>query len=164
MVPHSGYVGFDQGGLLTNDVDKSGYFVILLGEIEKANPDMFNLLFQIMDHGKLTYSTAKVLNFAHTIIIMTTNCGVDQMSKSSIGFGKNGDDEFVVVRSVLEQIFNLEFRNKLDEMILINNVGSKEIAGIVEKHVDEPSCQLVKNNAVFVAEGSIKRYLVEKKR
>ena len=157
-----GYVGFDQGGLLTEDVDKNSYSVVLLDEIEKANPDIFNLLLQIMDHGKLTDSTGKVVNFAHTIIIMTTNCGADQMSKSSIGFGKDGDDDLLAVRGVLEKMFSPEFRSRLDEIILFNNVGSKEIVSIVEKNLDELSCQLAKKNVTLTAEASIKKHLAEK--
>lgn len=157
-----GYVGFDQGGLLTEDVDKNSYSVVLLDEIEKANPDIFNLLLQIMDHGKLTDSTGKVVNFAHTIIIMTTNCGADQMSKSTIGFGKGEEEDSLAVRGVLERMFSPEFRSRLDEMVIFNNVGSKEISSIVEKNIDELSTQLAKKNVTIIAENSIKKYLSEK--
>lgn len=157
-----GYVGFDQGGLLTEDVDKNAYSVVLLDEIEKANPDIFNLLLQIMDHGKLTDSTGKVVNFTHTIIIMTTNCGADQMSKSSIGFGKGGDEDTLAVRGVLEKKFSPEFRSRLDEMIIFNNVGSKEVVSIVDKNLEELSAQLEKKNVKLVAENSIKKYLAAK--
>ena len=155
-----GYVGFDQGGLLTEDVYKNAYSVVLLDEIEKANPDIFNLLLQIMDHGKLTDSTGKVVNFTHTIIIMTNNCGGDQMSKSSIGFGKNGDDDLIAVRCVLEKMFSPEFRSRLDEMILFNNVGSKEIVSIVEKNLDELPCQLAKKNVTLVAKTLLRNILL----
>jgi len=157
-----GYVGFDQGGLLTEDVDKNAYSVVLLDEIEKANPDIFNLLLQIMDHGKLTDSTGKSVNFMHTIIIMTTNCGADQMSKSSLGFGKTEEDDSLAVKGVLDKMFSPEFRSRLDEIVIFNNVGSKEVSSIVSKSLDELATQLAKKNVSLVAENSVKKYLAEK--
>lgn len=156
-----GYVGFDQGGLLTEEVDKNAYSVILLDEIEKANPDIFNLLLQIMDHGKLTDSTGKTVNFAHSIVIMTTNCGADQMSKSSLGFGKTEGDDSAAVQGVLENMFSPEFRSRLDEIVIFNNVGSKELASIIDKNLIVLSEQLSKKRVSIKISPSVRKYLGE---
>ena len=110
-----GYVGFDQGGLLTDGIDQNPHCVLLLDEIEKAHPDLFNVLLQVMDHGKLTDHNGKQVDFRNVILIMTTNAGAAEMSKSAIGFGKTqrvGEDE-----EAIKRMFTPEFRNRLDAVI-----------------------------------------------
>jgi ATP-dependent Clp protease ATP-binding subunit ClpA len=156
-----GYVGFDQGGLLTEEVDKNAYSVVLLDEIEKASPDIFNLLLQVMDHGKLTDSTGKMVNFAHSIVIMTTNSGADQMSKTSLGFGKNADDDSGAVIGALDKIFSPEFRSRLDEMIIFNKITDKEIRKIVDKNITELSNQLLDKKVGINVDQSVRKYLAQ---
>jgi ATP-dependent Clp protease ATP-binding subunit ClpA len=156
-----GYVGFDQGGLLTEEVDRNAYSVVLLDEIEKANQDIFNLLLQVMDHGKLTDSSGKVVNFTHSIIIMTTNSGAAQMSKSSLGFGKNTQDDSNQVQGELSKVFSSEFRSRLDEIILFNKIAEKEVKGIVDKYLSELTIQLAKKNIVIDINQSVKKHLTD---
>ena len=110
-----GYVGFDQGGLLTDAIDQHPHCVLLLDEIEKAHPDLFNILLQVMDHGKLTDHNGKTVDFRNVILIMTTNAGAADMAKPAIGFGqqaREGDDE-----EAINSMFTPEFRNRLDAVI-----------------------------------------------
>ena len=110
-----GYVGFDQGGLLTDGVDQTPHCVLLLDEIEKAHPDLFNILLQVMDHGKLTDHNGKQVDFRNVILIMTTNAGASELAKAAIGFGnskRTGDDE-----EAINRLFTPEFRNRLDATI-----------------------------------------------
>ena len=110
-----GYVGFDQGGLLTDGVDQHPHCVVLLDEIEKAHPDLFNILLQVMDHGKLTDHNGKSVDFRNVILIMTSNVGAMELQKSPIGFGRKreqGDDE-----EAINRMFTPEFRNRLDAII-----------------------------------------------
>ena len=110
-----GYVGFDQGGLLTDGVDQHPHCVLLLDEIEKAHPDLFNILLQVMDHGKLTDHNGKKVDFRNVILIMTTNAGAADMAKAAIGFGtskREGDD-----KEAINRLFTPEFRNRLDAII-----------------------------------------------
>ena len=110
-----GYVGFDQGGLLTDAIDKQPHAVLLLDEIEKAHPDLFNILLQAMDHGKLTDNNGKAVDFRNVVIIMTTNAGAAELAKAAIGFEReerDGDDE-----EAIERMFSPEFRNRLDAII-----------------------------------------------
>ena len=110
-----GYVGFDQGGLLTDGVDQHPHCVVLLDEIEKAHPDLFNILLQVMDHGKLTDHNGKSVDFRNVILIMTSNAGAMELQKSPIGFGRKreqGDDE-----EAINRMFTPEFRNRLDAII-----------------------------------------------
>ena len=107
-----GYVGFDQGGLLTDAVDQNPHSVVLLDEIEKAHPDLYNILLQVMDHGKLTDHSGKSVNFRNVILILTTNAGASEMNKHSIGFerGLKTDED----HRAIKQLFTPEFRNRLD--------------------------------------------------
>src|ERR1044071_10368922 len=110
-----GYVVFDQGGLLTDAVDQHPHSVVLLDEIEKAHPDVFNILLQVMDHGQLTDSNGKKIDFRNVVLIMTTNAGASDAAKASIGFGRGkreGEDEEAITR-----LFTPEFRNRLDAVI-----------------------------------------------
>ena len=112
-----GYVGFDQGGLLTDAIDQHPHCVLLLDEIEKAHPDLFNILLQIMDHGKLTDHSGKAIDFRNVILIMTTNAGAQDLAKAAFGFHKSkreGDD-----REAIDRLFAPEFRNRLDAIVAV---------------------------------------------
>jgi ATP-dependent Clp protease ATP-binding subunit ClpA len=142
-----GYVGFDQGGLLTDGVDKSPYSVVLLDEIEKAHPDIFNILLQIMDYGTLTDQNGRKVDFRNTIIILTTNAGASDLAKPALGFNRDkreGDDV-----EEIDRLFNPEFRNRLDAIISFNSLPDKVIARVVEKFILELEVQLDNKN-VFI--------------
>ena len=156
-----GYVGFDQGGLLTEDVDKHPYSVVLLDEIEKANPEVYNLLLQVMDHGKLTDSTGKSINFAHTIVIMTSNSGASEIHKTSIGFGQSEDSKLSVTKDIVDKTFSPEFRSRLDEIIFFNSITQKEIRKIIDKNIDELARQLADKKVVINADTSLRKHLAD---
>ena len=142
-----GYVGFDQGGLLTDGVDKNPYSVILLDEIEKAHPDIFNILLQIMDYGTLTDQNGRKVDFRNTILILTTNAGATDIAKPALGFNRNkreGEDV-----EALDKLFNPEFRNRLDSIISFSSLPDKVIARVVEKFIVELETQLDNKN-VFI--------------
>ena len=143
-----GYVGFDQGGLLTDAIDQHPHCVLLLDEIEKAHPDLFNVLLQVMDHGKLTDHNGKAVDFRNVVLIMTTNAGAQEMSRQSIGFGRGlneGEDEEAVKR-----LFTPEFRNRLDGTIRFAGLSPPIIARVVDKFVRELEVQL-KDRGVRIA-------------
>lgn len=154
-----GYVGFDQGGLLTEAVSKSPYSIVLLDEFEKASKEIYNLLLQIMDYGKLTDSTGKTINFAHTIIIMTTNAGAEVMSKSSMGFGEKEDQIGLAWQEEINKMFTPEFRNRLDGMIMFNPLSDKIIGMIIDKVFDQLGKQLADKFVLLKADKSVKKYL-----
>ncbi len=135
-----GYVGFDQGGLLTDGVDQHPHCVLLLDEIEKAHPDLFNILLQVMDHGKLTDHNGKSIDFRNVILIMTTNAGAADLAKAPIGFNRDkreGDDE-----EAINRMFSPEFRNRLDAIIGFSNLPPEVISKVVEKFIFELEAQL----------------------
>ncbi len=135
-----GYVGFDQGGLLTDGIDQHPYAVLLLDEIEKAHPDLFNVLLQIMDHGKLTDHNGKQVDFRNVILIMTTNAGAADLAKPAIGFGsgvRTGDDA-----EAINRMFTPEFRNRLDATIGFNNLSPEVLRRVVDKFVMQLEEQL----------------------
>ncbi|NOZ31634.1 MAG: ATP-dependent Clp protease ATP-binding subunit ClpA [Alphaproteobacteria bacterium] len=135
-----GYVGFDQGGLLTDGVDQNPHCVVLLDEIEKAHPDLFNILLQVMDHGKLTDHNGKQIDFRNVILIMTSNAGAMEMERAPIGFGRNkreGDDE-----EALKKLFSPEFRNRLDSVISFAALPTSVVARVVEKFIIQLEAQL----------------------
>ena len=135
-----GYVGFDQGGLLTDGVDQHPHCVLLLDEIEKAHPDLFNILLQIMDHGKLTDHNGKQVDFRNVILIMTTNAGAADLAKAAIGFTRTkreGDD-----MEAINRMFTPEFRNRLDAIITFAHLSQDVIAMVVEKFVLQLEAQL----------------------
>ena len=139
-----GYVGFDQGGLLTDGVDQHPHCVLLLDEIEKAHPDLFNILLQVMDHGKLTDHNGKHVDFQNVILIMTTNAGAADMAKAAIGFNRTrreGDDE-----EAINRMFSPEFRNRLDAVIPFGALPPSVIAQVVEKFVFQLEAQLGDRN------------------
>ncbi|MEM5495192.1 ATP-dependent Clp protease ATP-binding subunit ClpA [Hoeflea sp. AS16] len=142
-----GYVGFDQGGLLTDGVDQHPYCVLLLDEIEKAHPDLFNILLQVMDHGSLTDHNGKKIDFRNVILIMTTNAGASDMAKAAIGFGsskREGDD-----MEAINRLFTPEFRNRLDAIIPFGSLPVKVIHMVVQKFVMQLEAQLAERNVTF---------------
>jgi ATP-dependent Clp protease ATP-binding subunit ClpA len=142
-----GYVGFDQGGLLTDGIDQNPHCVLLLDEIEKAHPDLFNILLQVMDHGKLTDHNGKQIDFRNVILIMTTNAGAAEMAKFAIGFGgtqRMGEDE-----EAIKRIFTPEFRNRLDAVIAFSRLSREMISKVVEKFIFQLEAQLADRNVMI---------------
>ncbi|WP_074380767.1 ATP-dependent Clp protease ATP-binding subunit ClpA [Bartonella doshiae] len=142
-----GYVGFDQGGLLTDAVDQNPHAVLLLDEIEKAHPELFNILLQVMDYGKLTDHNGKKIDFRNIILIMTTNAGASDMAKSAIGFGKvrrDGDDI-----EAINRLFTPEFRNRLDAIIPFAPLSQLIISQIVQKFIFQLEAQLADRGICF---------------
>ncbi|MBC7477355.1 MAG: ATP-dependent Clp protease ATP-binding subunit ClpA [Pseudorhodobacter sp.] len=136
-----GYVGFDQGGMLTDGVDQHPHCVLLLDEIEKAHPDVYNILLQVMDHGKLTDHNGRAVDFRNVVLIMTTNAGASDAAKESIGFGRakrTGEDT-----AAIERTFTPEFRNRLDAVIPFASLGREIILQVVEKFVMQLEAQLM---------------------
>ena len=142
-----GYVGFDQGGLLTDGVDQHPHCVLLLDEIEKAHPDLFNILLQVMDHGKLTDHNGKKIDFRNVVLIMTTNAGASESQKNAIGFGRHkreGEDE-----DAIKKLFTPEFRNRLDAIIPFSSLPAEVIASVVQKFVMQLDAQLADRNVTI---------------
>ncbi|MFT4715159.1 MAG: ATP-dependent Clp protease ATP-binding subunit ClpA [Paracoccaceae bacterium] len=142
-----GYVGFDQGGLLTDGVDQHPHCVLLLDEIEKAHPDVYNILLQVMDHGKLTDHNGRTVDFRNVVLIMTTNAGAAEMAKSAIGFGRDrreGEDT-----AAIEKTFTPEFRNRLDAVISFGTLSKDVILQVVDKFVLQLEAQLMDRNVMI---------------
>ncbi|RIK86276.1 MAG: ATP-dependent Clp protease ATP-binding subunit ClpA [Hyphomicrobiales bacterium] len=142
-----GYVGFDQGGLLTDGVDQHPHCVLLLDEVEKAHPDLFNILLQVMDHGKLTDHNGKQIDFRNVILIMTTNAGAADLAKAAIGFGsskREGDDV-----EAINRLFTPEFRNRLDAIIPFGSLPVPVIHQVVQKFVLQLEAQLAERRVTF---------------
>ncbi|MEH6527592.1 MAG: ATP-dependent Clp protease ATP-binding subunit ClpA [Sneathiella sp.] len=142
-----GYVGFDQGGLLTDAIDQQPHSVLLLDEIEKAHPDLFNILLQVMDHGKLTDNNGKQVDFRNVVLIMTTNAGAQEMAKQAIGFGSDvriGEDE-----EAIKRLFTPEFRNRLDSIIPFAPLPPEVVSRVVEKFVLQLETQLEDRNVTI---------------
>jgi ATP-dependent Clp protease ATP-binding subunit ClpA len=155
-----GYVGFDQGGLLTDAIDQHPHAVLLLDEIEKAHPDLFNILLQVMDHGKLTDHNGKTVDFRNVILIMTTNAGAADLAKEAIGFGRDarqGEDEDAVKR-----MFTPEFRNRLDAVIAFANLTPEIVGRVVEKFVMQLEAQLADRNVTIELSSAAKEWLAER--
>ncbi|MEM7439295.1 MAG: ATP-dependent Clp protease ATP-binding subunit ClpA [Pseudomonadota bacterium] len=142
-----GYVGFDQGGLLTDGVDQNPHCVLLLDEVEKAHPDVFNILLQVMDHGKLTDHNGRTTDFRNVILIMTSNAGAAEQAKAAMGFGRarrEGED-----MAAIEKLFTPEFRNRLDAVISFAPLAKKTISKVVDKFILQLEAQLMDRNVVF---------------
>ena len=135
-----GYVGYDQGGLLTDAVSKHPHSVLLLDEIEKAHPDIFNLLLQIMDHGVLTDPNGRQSDFRHVIVVMTSNAGACEMSRNSIGFSQQDNSHDGL--DALKRQFSPEFRNRLDAIIQFNTLDQATMGLVVDKFIMELEEQL----------------------
>ena len=155
-----GYVGFDQGGLLTDAVTRNPHAVLLLDEIEKAHPDLFNILLQVMDHATLTDNNGKKADFRHVIIIMTSNAGAREIAAHAIGFGNisnEGKDQHAI-----EKIFSPEFRNRLDAIVHFRTLPMQAIERVVEKFVKELVEQLTERKVSIALTPAARRYLAEK--
>ncbi len=155
-----GYVGFDQGGLLTDAVDQNPHVVLLLDEIEKAHPDLFNILLQVMDHGKLTDNNGKSVDFRNVILIMTTNAGAADMAKAAIGFerdGRVGED-----KEAIKKMFTPEFRNRLDSIIGFESLGPEVVAKVVDKFIMELEAQLDDRNVMIELTDAARSWLAIK--
>jgi ATP-dependent Clp protease ATP-binding subunit ClpA len=155
-----GYVGFDQGGLLTDGVDQHPHCVLLLDEIEKAHQDLFNILLQVMDHGKLTDHNGKKIDFRNVVLIMTTNAGASDAARDAIGFGRGkrtGEDE-----EAIKKLFTPEFRNRLDATIGFAPLSRDTIDRVVEKFVLELEAQLTDRDVTFDLTPEATRWLGEK--
>ena len=155
-----GYVGFDQGGLLTDAIDQHPHCVLLLDEIEKAHQDLFNILLQVMDHGKLTDHNGKTVDFRNVILIMTTNAGASDLAKEAIGFGRDsraGEDE-----DAIKRLFTPEFRNRLDATIAFAGLTPEIVARVVEKFVMQLEAQLADRNVTIELSSAAKEWLAER--
>src|SRR5580765_6891519 len=155
-----GYVGFDQGGLLTDAIDQHPHSVLLLDEIEKAHPDLFNILLQVMDHGKLTDHNGKIVDFRNVILIMTTNAGAAELAKQAIGFGsgiRTGHDE-----EAINRMFTPEFRNRLDATISFAALSPATIGRVVGKFVLQLEEQLADRNVTIELDEAARDWLSAK--
>ena len=154
-----GYVGYDQGGLLTEKVTKHPYSVLLLDEIEKAHPDMFNLLLQIMDHGKLTDNNGREADFRHVIIVMTTNAGADLMGRKQMGFVNQANEKDCL--PAIEKIFSPEFRNRLDAVVPFAYLTPSVVLRIVNKILHELSFSLQQKGVELTVHEDVQHWLVK---
>jgi ATP-dependent Clp protease ATP-binding subunit ClpA len=155
-----GYVGFDQGGLLTDAIDQHPHAVLLLDEIEKAHQDLYNILLQVMDHGKLTDHNGKNVDFRNVILIMTTNAGASDMAKPAIGFeraARVGEDE-----EAIKRMFTPEFRNRLDAVVPFAGLSQEIVAQVVEKFVMQLEAQLADRNVTIELSSAAKEWLAER--
>ncbi len=155
-----GYVGFDQGGMLTDGVDQNPHCVLLLDEMEKAHPDVYNILLQVMDHGKLTDHNGRTTDFRNVIIIMTSNAGAAEMSKNAMGFGREtreGEDT-----AAIERTFTPEFRNRLDAVISFGSLPKPVIMQVVEKFVLQLEAQLIDRNVHIELTAGAAEWLADK--
>jgi ATP-dependent Clp protease ATP-binding subunit ClpA len=154
-----GYVGFDQGGLLTDAIDQHPHCVLLLDEIEKAHPDLFNVLLQVMDYGRMTDHNGKSVDFRNVILIMTTNAGAAEMAKPAMGFvneARGGDSE-----EAINRLFTPEFRNRLDAVIPFRNLDQEIIARVVDKFVMELEAQLADRNVTIELTDESRQWLAD---
>ncbi len=154
-----GYVGFDQGGLLTDGVDQHPHCVLLLDEIEKAHPDLYNILLQVMDHGKLTDNNGKQVDFRNVILIMTTNAGAADMARSAFGFTRTkreGDDV-----EAINRMFSPEFRNRLDAVVPFGHLPTEVVAQVVDKFIMQLDAQLAERNVSIELSDEARKWLVE---
>ncbi|QEO16764.1 ATP-dependent Clp protease ATP-binding subunit ClpA [Acetobacter vaccinii] len=155
-----GYVGFDQGGLLTDAIDQHPHAVLLLDEIEKAHPDLYNVLLQVMDNGRLTDHNGKTVDFRNVILIMTTNAGASDMSKEAVGFGRKvreGEDE-----EAIKRLFTPEFRNRLDAIIPFVHLTQEIVGQVVEKFVLQLEAQLADRHVTIELSSAAKEWLAER--
>jgi ATP-dependent Clp protease ATP-binding subunit ClpA len=155
-----GYVGYDQGGLLTDAVDQNPHSVLLLDEIEKAHPDLFNILLQVMDNGKLTDHHGKTVDFRNTILIMTTNAGASDMAKESIGFGEISRED--VQEEAVKKLFTPEFRNRLDAIVPFGYLPTEVVERVVEKFILQLELQLADRNVHIHLDDAAKGWLTER--
>jgi len=154
-----GYVGFDQGGLLTEAISKTPHAVLLLDEIEKAHPEVFNLLLQVMDHGTLTDNNGRKADFRNVIIVMTTNAGAQEMDRASIGFTQQ--DHATDGMAAIKKLFSPEFRNRLDAIIQFQPLDKSSIMRVVDKLVLELESQLESNKVTLELDEAARKLIAE---
>lgn len=154
-----GYVGFDQGGLLTESIVKHPHAVLLLDEVEKAHPDVFNLLLQMMDHGTLTDNNGRKADFRNVVIVMTTNAGAQEMSRASIGF--SSQDHSTDGMEAIKRLFTPEFRNRLDSIIQFKPLDSRTIVNVVDKFIIELESQLEEKRVFMHIDNEARAWLAE---
>jgi len=155
-----GYVGFDQGGLLTEAITKHPHSVLLLDEMEKAHPDVYNLLLQVMDHGTLTDNNGRKADFRNVIIVMTTNAGAEQISRASIGFTRQ--DHASDGAEVIKRLFSPEFRNRLDAVVQFKALDPETIGHVVDKFIIELEAQLDDKNVTIEVDDDARKWLAER--
>lgn len=155
-----GYVGFDQGGLLTDSINKHPHAVLLLDEVEKAHPDVFNLLLQVMDHGTLTDTNGRKTDFRNVVIIMTTNAGAQMMSRRSMGFTEQSHETDGMEE--IKRLFTPEFRNRLDSIIQFKPLDPRTIASVVDKFIFELEHQLEEKRVTLHVDNNARQWLAEK--
>jgi ATP-dependent Clp protease ATP-binding subunit ClpA len=155
-----GYVGFDQGGLLTDAINRNPYAVLLLDEIEKAHPDLFSILLQVMDHATLTDNNGKKADFRNIILIMTTNAGAREMSGSPLGFAAQSN--VGKGKEAIEKMFSPEFRNRLDAMVTFNALSPENIERVVEKFIMELDHQLNEKKVFLQLTAKALRWFAER--
>ncbi|MBX3594267.1 ATP-dependent Clp protease ATP-binding subunit ClpA [Sphingomonas sp.] len=155
-----GYVGYDQGGLLTDAVDQNPHCVLLLDEVEKAHPDLFNILLQVMDNGKLTDHHGKTVDFRNVILIMTTNAGASDMARESIGFGEISRED--VQEDAVKKLFTPEFRNRLDAIVPFDYLPPKVVERVVEKFILQLELQLADRGVHIGLDDAAKAWLTER--
>ncbi len=155
-----GYVGYDQGGLLTEKINQHPHCVLLFDEIEKAHPDVFNLLLQVMDHGTLTDNNGRVAIFKQVVVIMTTNVGADSISRSSMGFTQQ--DHSRDNNEALKRVFTPEFRNRLDAIIQFNALDASVVVSVVDKFLVELQVQLDDKQVTLEIDDEVREYLADK--
>ena len=155
-----GYVGYDQGGLLTEAVTKNPHSVILLDEIEKAHPEVFNVLLQVMDHGVLTDNNGRQASFRNSLLIMTTNSGAQEMARESMGFQKQ--DNTTDGTEVIKKTFSPEFRNRLTSIVQFGSLDTSVIKTVVDKFLTELQAQLDEKKVILEVDDKARNWLAEK--
>jgi ATP-dependent Clp protease ATP-binding subunit ClpA len=154
-----GYVGYDQGGLLTEAITKNPHVVLLLDEIEKAHPDVFNLLLQVMDHGTLTDNNGRKADFRNVVLVMTTNAGAQEMNRASIGF--THQDHSSDAMEIIKKLFTPEFRNRLDSIVQFNALDPTVMAQVVDKFIFELEAQLQEQQVTIDVDEAVRLWLAE---
>ncbi|MXO75464.1 ATP-dependent Clp protease ATP-binding subunit ClpA [Altererythrobacter aerius] len=155
-----GYVGYDQGGLLTDAVDQQPHSVLLLDEIEKAHPDLFNILLQVMDNGRLTDHHGKTVDFRNVVLIMTTNAGASDMARQGIGFGDVSKED--AQEEAVKRMFTPEFRNRLDAIVPFTYLGRETVARVVDKFILQLELQLAEQNVHIQFDGDARAWLADR--
>lgn len=158
-----GYVGFEQGGLMTDKIDQNPHCVLLLDEIEKAHPDLFNILLQVMDYGKLTDNNGKTIDFRNVVLIMTTNAGASEIAKTPVGFNRSlGDDgDGYADNEAITRTFSPEFRNRLDAIVPFQNLRPETVEKVVDKFVIQLEAQLANRNVEIDLSDEARKWLAE---
>jgi len=155
-----GYVGYEEGGLLTDAVRKQPHAVLLLDELEKAHPDLFGVLLQVMDHASLTDSHGRTADFRHTVIVMTTNVGARELSARQVGFAEAGARKSAT--GTIEKAFSPEFRNRLDAILQFAPLGRADMERVADKHLRELEVQLAEKGVTLVCTAKARAWLAEK--